>query len=116
MAISKDYSITINNSVSEININVISITEDRLENILNAHFVRMSHSRDWIGAAALFLTILIVLVTSDFKNKWLDAPTWRAFFLLLCIASLIYLIYCTYNFFKNKDSVSNILQDIKRTS
>ena len=114
MAISKGYSVTINNSVSEININVISITEDRLENILNSHFSRISKSKDWIGAVALSVTLLIVLVTSEFKNILLDAPVWKAFFLFLFLASLGYTVYCGYNFYKYKDSVKDIMDDIKR--
>lgn len=114
MAIDKNFSITINNTVSEININVISITEDRLENILNSHFSRISRSKDWIGSVALSITLLIVLVTSDFKDKWFEAAVWKALFILLFLASLVYTVYCIFNSIKNRDSVQNIMTDIKR--
>lgn len=114
MAINKEYSITINNSVSEININVISITEDKLEIILKDHFDNMRKSNDWIGAIALSITLLIVLVTSEFKDKWLDAPTWKALFILLFIASLIYSGYCIYNAIVHRNTLKKLIQDIKK--
>ena len=114
MAIINNYSVTINNSVSEININIISITEDRLENILNSHFKRISKSKDWIGAVALSVSLLIVLLTSEFKDLVLDAPTWKAFFLFLFLASVAYTAYCVCNYFRNRDSVETIMRDIKK--
>lgn len=114
MAINKNFSVTITNSISEININVISITEDRLENILTSHFHRISRSKDWIGAVALSVTLLIVLVTSEFKDKWLQAPVWKAFFIMLFLASLAYSVYCLYNLIANRDSVKAIMSDIKK--
>ena len=116
MAINREYSVTINNSVSEININVISVTEDRLENVLSSHFSRLNKSKDWIGAVALTLTLLIVLVTSQFKDILLDAPTWKALFIFLFLASALYSIYTIANAIRYRDSVKNIIRDLKSPS
>ena len=116
MAISDRYSVTINNTISDISVNVITITEDRLENVLIKHVDKLRRSKDYVGAIALSVSLLIVLVTSDFKNKWLDAGTWRGFFIFLFIASIGYLGYTLYNLIRNNDSVEDIMKDIKRST
>lgn len=115
MAINREYTVSITNSIEEISINIISIPEDRLENLLTKHFDHFNKSKDYIGASALTLTLLIVLITSDFKDKWLDPPTWKALFIFMFVASLIYTLICIFNAFRHKDSVKNILEDIKRS-
>ncbi|MBD5181012.1 MAG: hypothetical protein HDS98_00475 [Bacteroidales bacterium] len=112
MAINREYTVSITNSIEEISINIISIPEDRLQNILTKHFDHLNRTKDYIGAIALSVTLLIVLVTSDFKDKWLDPPTWRALFIFMFIASLGYTAYCIYNAIVHKDSVAAMLKDI----
>ncbi|MDE6227685.1 MAG: hypothetical protein K2M63_09240 [Muribaculaceae bacterium] len=112
MAINRQYSVSISNSIEEININIISIPEDRLRNIITSHYNHLNKSKDYIGAVALSITLLIVLLTSEFKNFILEAPTWKAFFVMLFILSLGYTFYCGYNAFRHRDSVRNIIDDI----
>ena len=116
MAISDAYNVTINNTISDISVNVITITEDRMENILIKHVSKIRKSKDYIGAAALVISLLIVLVTSEFKDKWLDAGTWRGLFIFLFIASIFYLLYTLVNLKRHNSSVDEIMYDIKSST
>lgn len=103
----------INKYFSNTKSNVIEITEDKARNILNSHFLKMEKSKDWIGAAALSITLILSLLTADFKNWLLSADTWKAIFVILLIASILYLFYTIHNARKSKDSVDNIIHDLE---
>lgn len=110
------YSIKINNTVSEISVNVISIPEDRLENILIKHVDRLKKTKDIVGSIALWLTITIVLLTSNFNHVIFEPDTWKGIFIVLFAASLIYMVQTIRNCISNRDSVENIMSDIKESS
>lgn len=111
---SKGPVVTVNNTISNTSVNLITITEDKLENILIKHVAKLKKSHDWIGALAFFVTVLATLVTSDFHSTWgLDSAVFTALFILLLIISFGYLVYTVYNAIRNRDSVENIIRDIK---
>lgn len=104
---------TINKYFSNTKSNVIEITEDKARNILNNHFNKMEKSKDWVGALALSITLLLSLITADFTHWLFSADTWEAIFVILFAASIFYLIYTAHNAIKSKDSVDNIIQDME---
>jgi hypothetical protein len=72
---------------------LIYITEDKLENILLKHINNLNKSNGWITPTTLFITILIVLITSDFKDTLgLEKYVWNALFIIGLIISIIWLI------------------------
>lgn len=107
---------TINKYFSNTKSNVIEITEDKARNILNSHYLKMEKSKDWKGALALFITLLLSLITADFHHWILTADTWKAIFIILLFVSAIYLIYTICNTLKSKDSVDNIIHDLENKS
>ncbi len=110
----KDSLVVVENVIANTSVNVISVTEDKLENILMKHLTSFKKSKDWIGALALFVTVLATLLTSDFHALWgLEPAVFQALFILLFFGSLIYLIITLVNSIRHKDSIENVISDIK---
>ena len=106
--------IIIAETVSNTSVNVISITEDKLVNILNRHVSRIKKNNDWLTSLALFLSLVAMAVTTDFHETFgISSDTLRGFFYAGVIASLAYFIRSCYNCYKNRDSVDDIVKDIK---
>lgn len=101
------------NSITDISVDVISIVESSLRNVLTKHVDRLRKGKDCIGAIALFITLVTVMLTADFKNILLDGKIWFGIFLVVTVASFAYLIYVAYNHYKYEDSVDQIIEDIK---
>lgn len=113
MAVSETLNLKVQNTISEISVNVISIPEDRLENILIKHVVNFKRSKDIIGASGTLLAILTTLLTSVFKDFWLEAEAWKGIFIVAMIASVVYFFRVLWNTIKNRDNIENIMSDIK---
>lgn len=76
-----------NNTKSDL----IEITEDKLENILLKHLHKSQTINNWVTPMTLFLTILIVLLTSNFKDFiGIQKEEWKALFLITLIVSFIW--------------------------
>lgn len=101
------------NTIADISVDVISIMESSLRVVLISHVTKLRKSKDIIGAAALFLSLLIVLITAEFKSEVFDANTWYGIFIVFTIAAAGYLGYVIFNHCQNKDSVDAIIEDIK---
>lgn len=101
----------IGNSI--VSVEVITIVENSLRVILISHVNKLRKSKDIIGATALFLSLLTVLITAEFKSVVFDSNTWYGIFIVLTIAAGLYLCYVVMNHLKNKDSVDAIIEDIK---
>lgn len=101
------------NNIADISVDVISIMESSLRVVLISHVAKLRKSKDIIGAAALFISLLIVLITAEFKSKVFDANTWYGIFIVFTIAAAGYLCYVIFNHCQNKDSVDAIIEDIK---
>ncbi len=110
----KNNGVTIDNEISRTSVNIIHITEDKLENILIRHITHLKKSRDWISAVALSITLFGTLFTVKF-NEYLGIPgaTIKGIFVTLSIASLFYLGYVLLNCFKYNFKVEDILDAIK---
>ena len=106
--------VAVNETISTVSVNIIQITEDKLVNILTAHVGKIRKSSDWGGALAMFLSFVGLAVTSDFHETFgISADTLRGIFYCGMLASLVYLVKSCVNRYKNRDSVEDILKDIK---
>lgn len=108
--------VNVANTFSNTNVNIIKITEDKLVNILTIHVGKLRKSKEWIAALSFSASILLVLLTSTFSDKWgLSADQWQMLFLMLFLGSIVYLGYTIYNCIKHTVSVQSIVEDIKTT-
>ena len=98
---------------------LIEITEDKLENILLKHLSKLNKVKGWLTPLSLFVTILIVILTSTFKSFiGLEKEVWKAVFVISLIVTFIWTIIATYNAIKcSKDaSISFLINEIKNKS
>ncbi|MDE5842932.1 MAG: hypothetical protein K2H35_04275 [Muribaculaceae bacterium] len=117
MAILNDKTIEIDAVISITKTNLIKITEDKLELTLLKHFNRLKKSKEWLAALSFSLTILLVLLTSDFQEKWgIPGDGWQMLFLLTFIVSIVYLVISIVNCIKHNITVDTIIVAIKAQS
>lgn len=116
MALSRNNEpVVVKNIISNTEVNLICIIEDKLKNILVEHESKMKKRRDWISASGFFITSATAFFTLDF-HCISDMEIVKATLLgELLIFSFGYLIYTIYNIFTKKDSVDSIIQDIKKS-
>lgn len=93
---------------------VIQITVDRLCLTLHRHADKATRSRDWIAPAGVFLSIVLTFASSTFRDNVLSAAVWSALFLLLGIASFVWLVV-TLARLRTAESVDDLVDRIKST-
>lgn len=91
---------------------VVKITVDKLRLILNEYLADVECRKDWIAPLGILVTLIVVVATTDFKTAWLSADSWRAFFLLVTLVTVGWLIRASVRAFRSK-SVSDIIEKIK---
>lgn len=81
---------------------IIEITEDRTRIILKEHIAHIEQNNKWPTPLGIFITLLIVVVTTEFKDSFgLDKNTWEALFIIMSIFCLIWLLKCIKDYKKN---------------
>lgn len=92
--ISQSNSEFVENVINNVSSDIIRITEDKLRLRLANYEKSIAHSFDWIGAAGIVITILLSLLTTDFKDKLgVKADTWNAIFVILLLVAIGYIVY-----------------------
>ena len=93
----------------------IIITADKLELILRDAKDILISQRDWWTPLGFFSTLLITLLTTDFKNFIFSANVWYALFIIAIVISLLWLVKCLLKLKKHwgKDDVKGIISKIK---
>ena len=94
---------------------VIQITEDKLRLSLNEYLVRIEKSKDWIAPFGILLTLLVTFETADFKEFFFSIETWKAVYLIATIGSIGWLIQALYSRLSSI-SVDDLISKIKDPS
>lgn len=109
--------------VSEVRTNtqseLIEITEDKLENILLKHLNKLNKIKGWVTPISLLVTILIVLLTADFKSFFgMNEEVWNAIFVVSLIVTLIWSIKAIFKAIKysKNSTISFLINEIKNTN
>ncbi len=86
---------------------LITITKDKLENILLKYLNKLDLRKAWITPFSVFLSLIIALLTADFK-EFLGLPKelWHALFIISCFFSFVLLIILGIKAFKNRKDTS----------
>ena len=111
------FNITPSVGVSEVHTNVdqqiIQITSDKLTIILKEYNESQEKSTDWKNPLSIAITIIIVLLTTEFKNAlFIEASVWKAIFVISLAACLIWLIKSVYHI-KHKTTIPQVIERIK---
>lgn len=93
--------------------NVIQITEDRLKLILKDHLDDVEKKSEWQTPFAIVISIITTFCTAKFDTfAGVNADTWRSFFILSCVASIIWLLVSIISR-KKKISLDQLVNKIK---
>lgn len=83
---------------------IIISTSDKIKLVLIKTRKILLSQRDWWTPFGLLISFIATLCTADFKEALgLDKNVWHALFLLLTIASAIWLLIALYKLWKNKN-------------
>ncbi len=94
---------------------VILTTEDKVNLCLLKYLKQMEKKRGWMAPAGVLITIIITLVTSDFKDVGLEASVWSALFIIAGILSFIWLVFSIFDALKSK-SIEDVVTELKKGS
>jgi hypothetical protein len=107
----------INNEFSNVSTDAITITHDKLENILLKSYKKHLWRSAWINPLSLIITLGLSVSTSDFRPSafGVDASTWRAFFMIILTGSSIWLVWSFFQMIRNwkGSSVDALINRIK---
>ena len=114
MALQKQNQINVNNKISNTSINLIEITEDKLELILTKHIQNIERPKGIGEALAISITLLLALLTAEF-GSFLGIPgyAWKVVFAIGFLVSVGYFVIVIRNRRKYKDGIDMIIKDIK---
>ncbi len=91
MASSGNYSPTKSQNTivhSNLDQDIIQVTEDRLRLVLKEHIERAEERKSWIAPLSTLIAIITSFVTADFRDAYFKAATWQAVFFLSLLLSV----------------------------
>jgi hypothetical protein len=94
---------------------IIVITSDRLELVLQKHLKYLERRKEWIAPLGLLLAIVTTFCTATFKNAFFSADTWKAIFVMAGVVSLVWLIKSGWASFRSPD-IGEVMNKIKQNS
>jgi hypothetical protein len=97
---------------------LIEITEDKLENILLKNQKYLDLKTSWINPLSIFLTLLLALLTADFKDfLGISKNYWEPIFIIGIVLSFIWLALTIIRIYRywDKLSLDYLLKIIKNT-
>ncbi len=92
---------------------VVKITVDKLSLILHRHASSIEERKGWVAPLGIFLTLLVVLLTTNFKNVIWSSDTWAALFIFSAGLSFIWLIRSLWRSYKS-ERIEDLVEKIKR--
>lgn len=104
--------VEVTNVHSNLNQEVIKITSDKLKLILKDYLTLMERKKEWLAPLGIFVTIMVVLTTTNFQKAYFSADTWQAIFVISAILSGGWLIKSGWQAIKSP-SVDDVVEKIK---
>lgn len=92
---------------------IIVTTSDKLTILLGEHVKYIESRNYWQTPLAIFITIVLVLTTTNFKESFgLSSDVWNAIFIISGVVSFFWTIVSLYQR-KNNISVATLINKIK---
>ncbi len=108
---------SVENTIADIPVQVISITEDNLRCILLQHKQKLGKKKDILSSISLLVSLIIVDTTASFNDFIFNPDEWHGIFITFTIVSAIYtfLVYKDNSNSDDKDTVSDLIVEIKKS-
>lgn len=91
----------------------VMITEDKLELCLKKYNDSLKKSNDWITPLSIFITLLLAILTADFKDFIFSGTMWKAIFIVSMVISIYKIILAVKNHI-NKMDIEEVIAEIKK--
>lgn len=94
---------------------LIVITADKLELVLQRHLSNLERRKEWIAPLGILIAIASAFSTATFKDAYFSAATWQAIFVITGILSSIWLVKTGWTAIR-APALSEIMDKIKQSS
>lgn len=94
---------------------VIVTTEDKVRLCLNDYLSKISKKNAWIAPFGILITIVITLISTNFKSFLFSADTWIAIFVITGGLNLLWLFFCLKSAFASVE-MDTVIDEIKKGS
>lgn len=102
------------NEINNVSSDIIRITEDKLRLKVGEYEKSLAHSYDWIGPAGIVITIVLAMLTSDFKYRFgVTAKAWNIIFSTCFVFAFCYTIWVIIKAFKRM-SIDDFIDGLKK--
>jgi hypothetical protein len=106
-------------TVENVHLNVaqelIATTEDKVSLCLHRHLNAVEQRHAWVGPLGICVALVLCLVTASFRNFILPKATWQAIFVILAVASLVWLTVSAWRASK-APSIEDVVARLKASS
>ncbi|EFM0289378.1 TPA: hypothetical protein ACIYWE_004284 [Escherichia coli] len=97
---------------TNLQVGVIVVSEDKLVRILEKDRERTRKNMAWTAPASFFITLLVAILTTDFKTRWgMPAEAWQALFYFGTFLSAMFAVF--YFFRVKRKDMSELIEEIK---
>jgi hypothetical protein len=106
----------VRNLRSNVESDLIEITEDKLENILLKHIKQLNIKDSWVSPLSLLVAVAVAKTTASFNYALgLKAAVWEAIFVLVGVGSVCWLARNSYLIASNwnKSTLDSLMNRIK---
>jgi len=108
-------SVIVDNVIDDTRQTIIITTEDKLKLYLQGHLSKVEKSRNWMVPFSLLISLIVSLISSNFKNYIFSKETWSSIFIISTIMCFVWLLFALKNAFK-KNSVEMLIAEIKSST
>jgi hypothetical protein len=95
---------------------VMVTTEDKIRLCMSEHAMRLGAQQGWVAPVSMLITVVVVLLTSDFHDALLDKAVWKALFVLVAIGCGLWSFRAVRTAMGVATSVDRIVDELKRSS
>ena len=100
--------------ITVVSSDLIKITEDKLENILNKNVQKMKKPKDILTSFGLCISLYSLVFEANLNDiGGFSGETIRGFFLLLLVISICFFLCTVFNSIFNRVTAGNIIREIK---
>ncbi|HHL2928236.1 MULTISPECIES: hypothetical protein [Citrobacter] len=97
---------------TNLQVGVIVVSEDKLIRILEKDRERTKKNMVWTAPASFFITLIVAILTTDFKSRWgMPAEAWQALFYLGTGLSAIFAAIYWYKV--DRKDMDKLIEEIK---
>lgn len=111
-----DKTVEVKNVYTNVSQEIVKITVDKLRIVLTEHLKCLEEKKAWMTPLGIFITLMLVFTTADFKDSLtVKSSTWEAFFLMGAVLTFIWLLHSIIRAIKTK-TIEDVIEILKKNN